>query len=324
MEALVCRVRRKLEAHKYAQRGAVAIQWELKRLGATSIPNPWTIYRLLQRHGFSAKRSYRPRGTPYPKLCPKHGNVVHQLDLVGPRYLHGGVRFYGLHLIDAFSNAVALETIRTKHDEAIVQGLLYAWRRLGLPHFLQLDNELSFRGSNRYPRSLGLLLRTCLQVGVEVVFIPEGEPWRNGIIEHFNDVYDKVFFRRHQFRGLDDLQAHSLEFESFHNTNHRYAKLKQRTPSSAHPRQLRRPPTSLTPDAISQMPWRDGRISFVRLTDRRGTVRFFTERFLVDPTLVHEYVTGTIYTRNGYIRFSHQGRILKTLKYKVSKNRKQL
>jgi hypothetical protein len=252
------------------------------------------------------------------------GNVVHQLDLVGPRYLRGGVRFYGLHLIDAYSNAVALETIETKHDEAIVQGLLRAWRRLGLPRFLQLDNELSFRGSNRYPRSLGVLLHTCLQLGVEVVFIPEGEPWRNGIIEHFNDVYDKVFFRRQQFRDLDDLQAHSREFESFHNANHRYAKLKQRTPASVHPHRLRRPPAALTQNAFSHMPWRDGRISFVRLTDRRGAVRFFTERFFVDPILVHEYVTGTIYTRKGFLRFTHQGRTLKALKYKISKNRKQL
>jgi hypothetical protein len=49
-------------------------------------------------------------------------------------------------------------------------------------------------------------------------------------------------------------------------------------------------------------------------------VRFFTERFLVDPTLVHEYITGVIVTRTGRLRFYHQGRCIKTLTYRVSKN----
>lgn len=324
IDALVCKVRRKLETHQYAQRGAVAIQWELRRLRASSIPNAWTIYRILRRHGFSAKRTYRPRGTPYPSFRPQKGNVVHQLDLVGPRYLHGGIRFYGLHLIDACSNAVALETIRRKGDQDIVESLLRAWSRLGLPRFLQLDNELSFRGSNRYPRTVGLLLRTCLQLGVEVVFIPEGEPWRNGIIERFNDVYDKVFFRRQQFRDLRDLQTSTREFESFHNTHHRYAKLNQRTPCSVHPKRIRKPPTAFTKNPLEPMPWKNGRISFIRLTNSRGTVRFFTEHFLVDPSLVHEYITGTIDTNKNVLRFLHQGKTLKTIKYKISKNTKKL
>lgn len=158
VEDLVCEVRRRLVARKYAQRGAIAIQWELKRLGVNRLPGVWTINRILRCRGLSAKPTYQPRGTPYPALRPQGPNVVHQLDLVGPRYLHGGTRFYGLHLIDAFCNAVALEAIPAKRDQPIVQALLTAWRRLGLPHYLQLDNELSFRGSNRYPRSFGLLV----------------------------------------------------------------------------------------------------------------------------------------------------------------------
>ena len=324
IEKLVCKVRRQLEAHKYAQRGAVAIQWELKRLGASGVPNPWTIYRILRRNDLSTKRRYQPRGTPYPAIRPTKGNILHQLDLVGPRYLHGGIRFYGLHVMDAFTNAVALERISGKQDRSIVQALLEAWRRLGLPRFLQMDNELSFRGSNRYPRSFGLLLRTCLQLGIEAIFIPDGEPWRNGIVEHFNDVYDKVFLRRHRFRDLPDLDTHTREFETFHNENHRYAKLKQRTPSSVHPRRRRRVPARLSVDTVFQRPWKDGRISFIRLTDRSGSVHFFSERFTVDQTLVHEYVTGTIHPKVGVLLLSHQGKTIKTVPYKVSKTRIKL
>lgn len=324
VEKLVCKIRRQLEEHKYAQRGAVAIQWELKKLQVSDVPNPWTIYRILRRNHLSTKRRYQPRGTPYPALAPTKGNILHQLDLVGPRYLRGGIRFYDLHLIDTFSNVAALERINGKQDQSIVRALLEAWRRLGLPRFLQMDNELSFRGSNRYPRSFGLLLRTCLQLGVQAIFIPEGEPWRNGIVEHFNDVYDKVFLRRHVFRDLVDLDTHTREFETFHNENHRYAKLKQQTPWSVHPRRGRRAPARFTVETVVQRPWKDGRVSFVRLTDRTGSVRFFSEHFQIDPTLVHEYVVGTIHTKTGSLRFSHQGKIIKTVRYKVSKNRLKL
>lgn len=90
---------------------------------------------------------------------------------------------------------MTLAAFPSKRDIDIVQAMVAGWQRLGIPQFLQVDNELSFRGSNRYPHSFGLLIRLCLYLQVEIVFIPPGEPWRNGIVERFNDVYDKLFFR---------------------------------------------------------------------------------------------------------------------------------
>ena len=318
-EQLVCEVRKRLLEHKYAQRGAVAIQWELRQLGIDPLPATWTINRIIRRHKLWRKRiraRYRP---PYPKLDASAPGVLQQLDLVGPRYLSGGIRFYGCHLIDAHSNAVALEILQSKQTEAICQALLAQWRRLGVPRHLQMDNELSFRGSNRYPRNFGLLVRLCLHAGVEIVFIPEGEPWRNGIIERFNDTFDKNFFRRQRFPSLEILAKEERVFEQFHNQHHRYAKLGQRTPDAVHLR--RRTTTRVNSLDLSRVcrSWKDGRISFVRLTDHHGTVRFFTERFVVDPTLVHEYITGTISTNDNRLRFSHHGRCLKTIHYRVAK-----
>lgn len=319
VERLVCEIRQRLLTTKYAQRGALAIHWQLQQLGVQSIPQLWTINRILRRHGLLVKPRYAPRGTPYPACTLPGPHHAQQLDLVGPRYLQGGERFYGAHLIDAFSNATALEAIPSKHAPVIVEAIVAAWQRLGMPRVLQLDNELSFRGSNRYPRSFGLLIRLCLYLGVEPRFIPEGEPWRNGIIERFNDVYDKLFFRSQTFRDLVQVRKELPHFEVFHNTQHRYAKLGQRVPWRVHTAARRR----LLPHRFTQhrtgLPWRDGRVSFVRLTDEQGRVRFFTERFMVDPTLVHEYVTGTIYTKSELLKFTHQGRIIKVLKHRVTK-----
>jgi len=319
IEKLVCEVRKRLLGQKYAQRGAVAVQWEIRRLGVHPLPGTWTINRIIHRHELVPSVLRRlPRPT-YPKIAPERPGVLQQLDLVGPRYLLDGTLFYGVHLIDACSNAVALGTIPKKHYDTVCRALLDEWGRLGIPCYLQVDNELSFRGSNRFPRGFGLLVRLCLHLGIEIVFIPEGEPWRNGIIERFNDTYDKSFLRSQDFRSMAHLRRELRVFERFHNEHHRYAKLGQRTPRTVHARTQRRPiPHHLDLWRVRKT-WKEGRISFVRLTDSHGTVRFFSERFLVDANLVHEYVTGTITTKDNRLRFFHQSRCIKTLVYKISK-----
>jgi hypothetical protein len=244
------------------------------------------------------------------------------MDLVGPRYLKSKERFYGIHLIDIFSNAVALGAFASKRDIDIVQGVVDGWQRLGIPQFLQVDNELSFRGSNRYPHSFGLLIRLCLYLQVEIVFIPPGEPWRNGVVEKFNDVYDKLFFRQQQFKNLARLRPELLRFETFHNHSHRYAKLAQRTPWSVHTAKSRRPLPKSFLLHRKRLPWREGKISFIRLTDHTGAVHFFSERFEIATNLVHEYVRGTIFTKQNLLKFFHQGKIVKVFRYKVTKSQK--
>lgn len=48
-----------------------------------------------------------------------------------------------------------------------------SWEIMWIPYFLQLDNQLSFRGSNRDLRSFG---QVVILLGVEPIFIPLSEP----------------------------------------------------------------------------------------------------------------------------------------------------
>lgn len=219
------------------------------------------------------------------------------MDLVGPRYIKGDGRFYSMNVIDLYSHRVFVESSRTKEDDNIAHGLLRCWKSMGLPDFLQIDNELSFRGSNRYPRSLGLVLRLCLHFGVQVVFIPVAEPWRDGVIEHFNDTYDKKFFRRHWFSSYAMLKRQSKNFQQFHNKNHRYSCLKGKTPLEVIDADKFKPLT-LGPNTrmpkLDSLP--DGTISLIRFIRSDRILNIFGEQFEVSKDLVYSYVRAKIIT----------------------------
>ena len=185
------------------------------------------IVRLIeswQKKDWLKKTTYVPKGVEYPYFTePLDFNNIHQADLVGPRYIKRDGKFYSFNVMDLLSHRVYIESQRTKEDRQVASSLLKCWKAVGPPDFLQLDNELSFRGSNRHPRSPGLVIRLCLYFGVQPVFIPIGEPWRNGAIEKFNDTYNKKFFRRQWFASYVMLKRQSKNFQRFHNKHHRYS-----------------------------------------------------------------------------------------------------
>ncbi len=101
---------------------------------------------------------------------------------------------------------------------------------MGIPEHLQVDNAMTFFGSPTYPRGMGPLIRICLHNGVEPWFIPMAEPWRNGIIEKFNDLYQQKFLDKILMVTADDLRRESIAFEQRRNSRYRYSKLGGKTP----------------------------------------------------------------------------------------------
>jgi hypothetical protein len=174
---------------------------------------------------------------------------------------------------------------------------------LGLPDFIQFDNELSFRGSNRHPRSPGLVIRLCLHFGVQPVFIPIGEPWRNGAIEKFNDTYNKKFFRRQYFASYSMLKRQSKNFQRFHNKHHRYSCLKGKTPLEAIQKDGFKPISlggnTKLPD-LAIVP--DGNIILIRFIRSNRLLDIFGEKFKVSKNLVYSYVKAVIVTRIGSLQ----------------------
>jgi len=317
LEDLVIGIRQNLEATLYAQTGANSIQWEMQKLGLEPLPVS-TINHILKRNGLVKKRKkYVSKGKTYPEIGLDFPGSVHQTDIVGPRYLKSGGAFYSHNLIDAFSRQVCLSPSRTKDDRAALGVLLKAWKRMDIPEYLQMDNALCYRGSNRYPRSFGNVIRFCLSLGVQPVFVPVSEPWRQGILEKFNDVYDKCFFRSQHFSSFDHLVKCSQDFEKFHNHNHRYSVLQGRTPDQIVKEQVNKP--RLLPPELElgnePIPLLEGYIHLIRFIRSDGILDVFGERFKLHNTPTHEYVLATICVDSHRINVCCQDRLTEEIYY---------
>jgi len=104
--------------------GAQAIRWEMEELGVRPLPSLRTINRILSRNELTHRRTgrYQAKGTAYPKLPSLFPNQTHQADLVGPCYLKGPVRFYGLNIIDIATARCGLHSSFTKTGQDILAG----------------------------------------------------------------------------------------------------------------------------------------------------------------------------------------------------------
>ena len=221
--------------------------------------------------------------------------------------------------MDIFSHQVYIESQRTKEDRQVASSLLRCWKAMGLPDFLLLDNELSFRGSNKYPRSPGLVIRLCLYFGVQPVFIPISEPWRNGTIEKFNDTYNKKFFRRQWFPSYATLKRQSKNFQRFHNKHHRYSFLKGKTPLEVIQNDGFKPDTigaNTKLPKLDKVP--DGNIILIRFIRSDRMLDIFGEKFKVSNDLIYSYVKAVIVTSIGTLQIYLGDELVESFEYKLT------
>jgi len=300
--------------------GAQAILWELEDMGISPLPSLSTINRILVRNELTLRRKgrYEPKGTKYPALPFYFPNDTHQVDMVGPCYLKGPIRFYSLNVVDLASARCGLYPSLSMKSDSIMDGLWEVWKRLGIPCRIQIDNAYTFSGSPRYPRSLGPLIRLCLNNRVEPWFIPKSEPWRNGTIERFNDLYQQRFLGKVEMLSEEDLKTGSLTFENRHNTTYRYSKLGGKTPLKALAStqvKLRFP----DPEDDSLKDWRkqptEGKYHLVRLIRRDLKLDVFGEKFPVPPELELEYVVATIDVKDQKLTISYDGKKVEQIDY---------
>lgn len=300
LRGLIVDARRRLVANPRAQYGPLAVAWELRRMGVDPVPNRWTIEREIARAGLARPRrraaGYVPKGVPYPHRPSPEPGVTHQIDMIGPRHLEGGIAFHALNLIDVGSHEAANEIVEAPRPNLLAAGLAAMWSRVGVPTAAQFDNHSNFRGGIPPAYAyFGPIVATCLDLGVTARFIPLREPWRNGVVEHFNDVWDKSFFRTERFTGLDHLRAENTAFIAFHNAEHRYSAHGGASPAELWQGRRRNPP-ELDYRPPARLPAR-GRIEAVRYVRSTGLVDLWGRRITLADDHRHQYVTAIIRVR---------------------------
>src|SRR5215208_5914585 len=283
--------------YQYALVSAQAIYYEMRELGISPLPTPDTIHLWLKQAGRIREcKSQKPPNPTYPELPCRAVNDVQELDFKGPFYLQDhSHKYYLMVLRDKMSKKTALRALANKSMDAILDFLVDAWQTMGCPKCLKMDNCLDFRGSNLYPRSPSKLMRVCLDLGIQPVFIPLREPWRNGVVENLNGLLARFLFQTHTFETEKQLHRAVQCLQTTINTRHRLSALQGKTPQefTAHAR-LRYPPNNYD--------WRTrdlqllkGKVTFIRFVRKSGRITLTAkDKFLIGKKYKWHYVLANV------------------------------
>lgn len=316
----VIEMRRLRSQLPYALIGAAAIHYELRALKTPEVPPVRTIHDWLLKADLVEHEPAKPKkgeSKPIPLPQAVTVNDVQQLDLKGPVYLRGsGHKYYLAVLRDRYSRRCAIDVLSSREAQGIVNFLVASWQWMGLPNYLQMDNALEFRGSNRYPRSFGRVVRVAVDLLIEPVFNPPREPWRNGGVERYNG------FLEDRLLSIEcaDLAALRKEAQTCHtvcNQTHRLAALDGLTPDEvAAQATLRLLPASYQRHLARSLPQDKGFVSFVRLVRKSGRITLgANDRFMVDPELAYTYILARVDLTQKSVTISQDGELLKVYDY---------
>lgn len=330
------RLARRRGRQRFAGSGADAVAWELELEGIRPLPARRTIERILERAG----RTRRPAAAhersagPYPYPRASAPGDLQESDLVGPRHLRTGrgpVRFFDFHTVDVAGGGGATEQRPDKSAESFCGYLSgCAWLRLGLPRIWQVDNESAIAGFPAAGRIFTQPVRLALLLGVEVRFIPMGEPGRNADVESFNALWQERVLHRFETPGLARLARVSDRFERWFMDERPHPKLTVAAHGTRFPGallasldgELRHIPVGFSLDAYRdadgelRLPLARGRISWVRRVAEDGELRIIDHRLRLRRA-ANEYVVATLATGRDELTVQLDGRIIGTYRHPI-------
>jgi transposase len=294
---LVLQLRRKLARSSIGLVGARAVRQEiLKWRLLRTVPCEATIKEWLQDAGLTQNAHAAPQRSYYPEPHFAQETVWHLMDWTA-RYIEGGQKVFVFHTVDAQTRGLA-QTIRSdKTTASVVAHGLEVWRELGLPDFLQLDNDSAFTGGEKTPRRVGVFVRLCLYLGIELIFIPPAEPKRNSLVESVHGLWARSFWGRNHFRSFPQVLHKGPKFTDWYAHHYCPPGLHGLTPAQAQKHAERRRLTKAQTRAVpAPLPVTAGRLQFIRRVSPAGEIGFLGETWKVGKRLVGHYVWATVVT----------------------------
>jgi len=333
-------IRAELEAHRsrrsaFAGIGAEVIHWELQQRRVRRIPSITTIATILSRHGKTAKRKSRRAHSnhqPYPHIPAEKMGDLQQTDLVGPRHLRGPeavTRFYSFQTVDVAGHTVHSNQFPDKQTISLCKHLVEAWRFLGLPGVSQLDNEMAASGGGRYRYSLSQVIRLHLLLGIQLVFIPQGEPGRNASVESINRLWQDRVLRRHLCPTLAVLRRTTERFLRYYHCRKPHRNLTHKEHSTRFPgvlrdqlwKSLRHLPEGFSlaryMDAKHHLslPIARGKVSFIRKVDPNGRIEVNGASYFIRRKLEGQYVVATLVTHRKRLLVKYEKKTIKSFPF---------
>ncbi len=229
-----------------------------------------------------------------------------------------------LNLIDVVSSKAHIQQYAGQTMDNVLEFLIGYWTKNAIPNYLQMDNGASFIGDLMHSKHFSRVVRLCLHLGVEPVFIAPSKPWMNGTIEDFNGEFGEKLWEQEQWTDLEHIRRESKTFLMRHNNRQDWKDRK--TDLEAVPQ--RRVPEDSEIDA-NNLPITEGKVHFIRLVSENGTISVLNEDFSVDTSLAHEYVWATIDTKHEQLmvyyreKNAEEARLVQIHEYRIGEGVKE-
>lgn len=169
----------------------------------------------------------------------------------------------------------------------------------------QFDNESALSGGN-HPWVLGKVVRLCMYIGIDVLFIPLGEADDNSSVETFNHLWAQRVWGLHHFTRRRDVSRVQRTFLAWYRS-HYIAPRKPDTPERM--RQGAQVHTLASHDAMGfpqRLPVCAGRVHAVRRVSPEGQVRFLNQTLRVGKRYRQRYVWLTLETAHQRLTMWYQ------------------
>lgn len=299
-------LRKRLQKASVGLIGAKAIQRELKRRRLVNpVPSLSTIHRIVKAGGLLATASSEPTQSYYPWVETSLELVFHSLDWM-LRYLEGGDKVFIFHTIDMKTQALCQTLAHNKRTDTVIAHAVRTWQQMGIPDFLQIDNDAAFTGLGKNRRIFGRFVRLALYLGIELIFIPPAEAKRNYLVEGLNHLFGRSFWDKNEFSSFRDVERKRGKFLSWYQDYEPPALLGLSVEAANHQvsrRKLKKPEMEKFPEPL---PLTKGRIHFVRKVNQKGEIEILKERWKVSRQLANRYVWATLNTATKRLQIYHR------------------
>ena len=152
-----------------------------------------------------------------------------------------------------------------------------------------MDKSASLIGDLIHSRYFSRVVRLCLHLGVEPVFIAPSKPLMKGTIEYINGDFGEKLWEREQWTDLEHIRRESKTFLMRHNNRQDWKYRK--TDLEAIPHRKLAEDFEIGTDSL---PITEGKVHFIRQVKGDGTISVLNEDFDVGELLGFEYVWATV------------------------------